>query len=219
MKPKTQEGREPGRPAPAMSVEPAHEAGRNRAGISAAEDTSVVETPGGMSRWEEEGGAPEPAAPAVEPQPAEPAVDYKDRWLRAEAELQNYRRRIQRESEQVRRAAEEAVLLELIATVDDLERALASVREAGAPETWTQGLTLVVQRVLDYLERQGVVPVDPAGRVFDPGLHEAILEMDAPQGAAPGTVVQVVRKGYRRGERPLRAVRVVVARISPRGDA
>jgi len=188
----------------------------------------LPEVPGGMSRWEEEGGAtgsaglpgPEAGAPGstVEPAPPEPAIDYKDRWLRAEADLQNYRRRAQRESEQVRRAAEEAVLLELIATVDDLERALSSAREAGAPESWTQGVALVVQRALDYLDRQGVVPVDPAGQAFDPELHEAILEMDTPSGAAPGAVLQVVRKGYRRGERPLRAARVVVARTSARSD-
>ncbi len=219
MKSRTHENREPVRPAPAGPAEPTPDPGRGAAVGAGAEDAPVVETPGGVSRWEEEGGATGSTAPAAGLESAEPAVDYKDRWLRAEAELQNYRRRVQRESEQVRRAAEEAVLLEVIVTVDDLERALGSAREAGAPESWTQGVTLVVQRALDYLGRQGVVPVDPAGQVFEPDLHEAILEVDAPQGAAPGTVVQVVRKGYRRGERSLRAARVVVARTPPRSDA
>jgi molecular chaperone GrpE len=58
----------------------------------------------------------------------------------------------------------------------------------------------------------GIEPVDPSGAPFDPNFHEAILEVDAPEGAAPGTVVQVAQKGYRRGDRSLRAARVVVAR-------
>jgi len=59
--------------------------------------------------------------------------------------------------------------------------------------------------------------VDPVQQPFDPNFHEAILEIDAPPGAAPGTVVQVVHKGYRRGDRALRPARVVVARAEAGG--
>jgi molecular chaperone GrpE len=163
------------------------------------------------AQWESEGGAVQPEGGGKGVLAPE-AVDYRDRWLRAEAELQNYRRRMQRESEQVRRAAEESVLLELIAVVDDLERALRVAEEAGAAESWTRGVALVVQRALDYLQRQGVTAVNPLGGPFDPSLHEAVLEMDATEGSAPGSVLQVVQQGYRRGERSLRAARVVVAR-------
>lgn len=149
-------------------------------------------------------GTPEASRPAAE--------DYQDRWLRAEAELQNYRRRVQREFEQVRRGAEEAVVLELIAVADDLERALAARPADGADAGWAQGVALVVQRIRDGLLRMGIEPVDPAGDPFDPNFHEAILEVDAPAGVAAGAVVQVAQKGYRRGDRALRAARVVVAR-------
>ena len=142
---------------------------------------------------------------------ADADADYHDRWLRAEAELQNFRRRAQREREESARNAEEAVLLELVHVVDDLERAIEAAQQAAAPESWTQGVKLVAQRVLDYLSRQGVHAVQPLGQPFDPRLHEALLELPAPEGFTPGQVTQVVQKGYRRGPRALRAARVVVA--------
>ena len=157
------------------------------------------------------------AAIAATEAPTAPLPDFRDRWLRAEAELQNFRRRAQREAEEGRRAAEERVLLEMIAVIDDLERALQAASESGAPEGWTRGVELTVQRLHDYLLRNGVAPVDPAGEPFDPRFHEALLEVEAPAGAAPGAVVSVTEKGYRRGDRSLRAARVVVAR-APAGE-
>src|SRR6185369_1952673 len=148
------------------------------------------------------------------PAEAEPAIDYKDRWLRSEAELQNYRRRVRRDVEDARRAAEEAVLLDLVSLLDDLERAVQAASDMGANPSWSEGVALVLQKGREYLERQGVTAVDPAGEPFDPNFHEAILEVDAPPGVAAGAVVQVVNKGYRRGARALRPARVVVARGS-----
>jgi molecular chaperone GrpE len=142
------------------------------------------------------------------------APDYKDRWLRAEADLQNYRRRATREWEDARRIAEESVFLEIIGALDDLDRAALSAAEQGASASWAQGVGLVAQRLRDYLARQGVREIDPLGQAFDPNLHEALIEVDAPEGARPGSVVQVVQKGYARGDRALRAARVVVARAN-----
>src|SRR5262245_52021020 len=82
--------------------------------------------------------------------------DYKDRWLRAEAELQNFKRRARREIEEARRGAEEAVLLDLVSWLDDLERALESAGETGAGSAWAAGVALVLQKGRAYLERQGV---------------------------------------------------------------
>jgi molecular chaperone GrpE len=77
-------------------------------------------------------------------------------------------------------------------------------------------VTLAINRALDYLARQGVQPVDPLGQPFDPELHEALFEAEAAD-RAPGTVMQVLDRGYRRGERALRAARVVVARAPAEG--
>jgi molecular chaperone GrpE len=157
------------------------------------------------------------AVPGAAGAPAEEEAGVlKDRWLRAEADLQNYRRRAAREREEARRNAEESVMLEVITALDDLERALATARDSGAPESWAEGVRMVVARLGDFLARQGVTPVDPLGQPFDPAFHEAVLEMEA-AGVPPGHVSQVVLRGWRRGERALRAARVVVAR-GPGGD-
>ena len=183
------------------------------------------EEPPAVSHWEEEGGIMEeaPAGPAVaatEPAapPTGPSPDYRDRWLRAEAELQNFRRRASREWEEGRRVTEEGVLLEMVAALDDLDRALDAARSSGGTGALIEGVVLVAQRLRDGLARRGVTVEDPLGQPFDPAFHEALLEVDAHAGAAPGTVVQVAHKGYRRGERALRAARVVVAR-TPAGSS
>ncbi len=159
-------------------------------------------------------GAAEPAqgADLGPPTEARDAAELRDRWLRAEAELQNYRRRAQRDLDEAERSAEERVMLEMIHALDDLDRALEAARGSKAPEAWLHGVRLVADRMKEYLARQGVVTLHPVGEPFDPAFHEALLEMDAPEGVAPGHVVQVVLTGYRRGARALRAARVVVAR-------
>lgn len=182
-----------------------------------AEDAEAV------NRWEDQGGpAQAPATPAeatpADETPVAEEPDYKDRWLRAEAELQNFRRRASRDWEEGRRLAEESVLFEMVAVIDDLERALTAADPSLSDTAWTQGVALVAQRIREYLARVGVTVEDPLGQTFDPAFHDALLELDAPEGAAPGTVLQVVQKGYRRGARALRAARVVVAR-APAGSA
>jgi molecular chaperone GrpE len=177
-----------------------------------------IDVPPEVIRWEDEGGIVEETSVAPGAPAEGAAPDYKDRWLRAEAELQNFRRRASREWEEGRRSAEEGVLLELVTALDDLERALEAARASGAQGAWIDGVALVAQRLRDGLARRGVTVEDPSGRPFDPAFHEALLEVDAPEGVAPGTVVQVAHKGYRRGERALRTARVVVAR-APAGSA
>ncbi len=142
------------------------------------------------------------------------APDYKDRWLRAEAEIQNTRRRAARDRDDAVRASEDRILLDLIEVLDDLERALAAVPADPTAGAWSQGVVLTAQRMRDALARRGVVPVAAVGEPFDPTFHEALLEVPAAEGVAPGSVAQEVQRGYRRGERALRAARVVVARAS-----
>ena len=138
--------------------------------------------------------------------------DYKDRWLRAEADMQYVRRRAARDRDEAIAATESRFLLDLIELLDDLERALAAFSPEQKDSPWAQGVALTAQRMRDTLARWNVVAVETVGRPFDPNVHEALLEIDAPDGAAPGTIVNEALKGYRRGERTLRAARVVVAR-------
>src|SRR5258708_1250536 len=92
------------------------------------------------------------------------AVDYHDRWLRAEAELQNFRRRAVRDRDESVRASEERLLGDVLEVLDDLERALASLDAARAGENWAQGVQLTAQRLRDLLVRAGVAPIEALGR-------------------------------------------------------
>ena len=178
-------------------------------------------------------GNPAPGAPANEPVtgpeaegPAEtlaagtanadrlPAAepDYKDRWLRAEAEVQNTRRRMLRDRDDAVRASEERILIDMVEVLDDLERALAALPAEQAGNAWAQGVSLTAQRLRDALARRGVTPIATVGEPFDPAVHDALLEVAPPEGVRPGAVVQEVQKGYARENRALRAARVVVAR-------
>ncbi|MFN8588012.1 MAG: nucleotide exchange factor GrpE [Candidatus Eisenbacteria bacterium] len=136
----------------------------------------------------------------------------QDRWLRTEADLQNVRRRSAREREEAVARAEESVLLDVIGLLDDLDRAIAALAAEQAAEAWAQGVSLTAQRMRDMLARHGVTPIAAVGQPFDPLVHEALLEIPAPEGIAPGCVAQEVAKGWQRGGRALRASRVVVAR-------
>ncbi len=90
--------------------------------------------------------------------------------------------------EETRRHAEESVMLEIIAALDDLERALDAAPGEGTSAAWAEGVRLVAQHLRDSLARRGVTVVDPAGESFDPTFHDALLELPAPDGVAPGTV-------------------------------
>jgi len=208
-------------PAGASSAE------RGAEGSAEAGDTRAPD-PGARGAQAGHPAEPGPGAPPDAPPPsggaapdveAESVETLRDRWLRTEAELQNFRRRAVREWDEARRGAEERTFLELIGVIDDLERALDAAREERAPGRWSDGVRLTVQRMRDYLARQGVVVLDPAGRPFDPAYHEAMLEMDPPAGVSPGHVIQVVLKGYARGDRVLRPARVVVARAASPGES
>jgi molecular chaperone GrpE len=170
-----------------------------------------MEEPGVSSEVEDAASASGPGG-ATEASAAGDAVDYKDRWLRTEADLQNFRRRAARDREEAVSRAQEAVLLDAIGVLDDLERALAVLTPEQAAEPWTQGVALTAQRMRDLLGRYGVREIEAVGRPFDPAVHDALLEIDPPEGVTPGTVAQVIMKGYRRVERALRAARVVVAK-------
>ncbi|MEO5988951.1 MAG: nucleotide exchange factor GrpE [Candidatus Eisenbacteria bacterium] len=190
-------------------------AAKGDAGVpSSAEDASLPQEDQATSPDAESFGS---GTTEVEGVPRTDSQDYKDRWLRAEADLQNFRRRAVRDREESVRMAEDRLLLELIGLLDDLERAIAALTPEQSVEAWVQGVVLTASRMRDSLSRHGVMVVPSVGQPFDPTVHEALLEIDPPTGVAPGAIVQEVQKGYRRGERSLRAARVVVARMQAGG--
>jgi molecular chaperone GrpE len=154
---------------------------------------------------------PEPEQPQSE-QPAPEEPDYKDKWLRAVAELDNVRKRAKRDVDVAQSRGIARLARELLPALDNFERALAAAESQ--PENrdhhLTDGIRLVQTELLGALARVGIEPDSPKGERFDPHRHEAIAQQPA-DGAEPGTIVEVYSAGYRYGDDVLRPAKVVVA--------
>ena len=158
---------------------------------------------------EEEQRAEGAARTADEAREERPPPDVDERYLRARADLDNYRKRSAQEVE--RRVAEqtERLLLDWIDAVDSVDRALRM-----AP---SDGLRSVLEQMEAILGRQGVERIGAPGDRFDPALHEAVAAQESDE-VPEGSVTEVARSGYRRGERVLRPAQVVVSRRPAQGS-
>lgn len=157
-------------------------------------------------------------------------ADLRDRLLRAHAEMENLRRRTEREVQDAKRYAVSAFARDLLGVADNLRRAIDAA-SPGKPEdesvdddadpalsAFLQGVELTERELLKALEKNGVTKIDPKGQIFDPHRHEAVFE--APDPSVPaGTVVQVMQEGYMIGDRILRPAMVGVARGGPKPQA
>lgn len=159
------------------------------------------------------------AEPAPPPTPEERAAAAEmaakqsyDRMLRTAADFENFRKRARRDIDDAKIAGRSGVLREVVPVIDNLERALA---HAGTIETAeargiADGVGLVLRQFAQALERCGVVPVEDTG-VFDPSIHEAVSQIESAD-APPGTIAQVLQRGYKIGDRLFRPALVVVTR-------
>jgi len=137
------------------------------------------------------------------------ADEYLDSLQRERAAFQNYRRRVERERTEQSQNVTGDLLLRLLPTLDDFYRAMDAVPEGGRNE-WFEGMTLILRKLERFLADEGVVEIEALGQPFDPAFHEAI-GVDANAGAESGTITQVLRRGYRLGDRVLRPALVRVA--------
>lgn len=128
--------------------------------------------------------------------------------LRALADFDNFRRRVDRDRLSMEHAGKRDIVTKLLDVMDDFERALAHVDEA--PPAVAQGLRALQRKVSGLLEAQGVTPFSSLGEKFDPRIHEA-LGVVTQAHLEPGTVAEELQRGYRWGEELLRAARVRVA--------
>jgi molecular chaperone GrpE len=128
--------------------------------------------------------------------------------LRALADFDNYRKRVERERESTAQAGKRQLVLALLDVLDDFERALAYGNTA--PASILTGARVIYQRLRDLLQAQGVVSYTSAGQPFDPALHEAVDVINTDQ-AMPGVVLNELSHGYRWGDEVLRPARVRVA--------
>ena len=134
--------------------------------------------------------------------------EYLDSLQRLKAEFDNYRKRAAREQGDLISRAAERLIVQLVPVLDDLERALdaADQHEEAKLE---EGVALVHRALVDALAKEGLSEIETDG-VFDPHIHEALLAQPA-EGKEPGTILQVLQKGYRVGDKVLRPARVIVA--------
>ena len=181
-------------------------------------------------------GAPDAApetAPQAEAAPdpvavlAKEAADLKDRLLRTLAEMENLRRRTEREVADSRVYAVTSFARDILAVADNMERAMKALDDeirdkvdAGV-KSLLDGVELTERELLKVMEKHGIKRLEPQGQKFDPNLHQAMFELPDPSVPA-GTVVQVMQPGYTIGERVLRPALVGIAKGGPKaapGDA
>jgi len=148
---------------------------------------------------------------------AREAAEYKDKLLRTLADMENLRRRTEREISDSRQYAIATFARDILAVADNMDRALAALdaelreKADAAVKALLDGVELTERELLKVLEKHGVTKFEPLGEKFDPNLHQAMYEVTDPSLPA-GTVAQVVQAGYMIGDRMLRPALVAVAR-------
>ncbi|MBA3393009.1 MAG: nucleotide exchange factor GrpE [Deltaproteobacteria bacterium] len=139
-----------------------------------------------------------------------------DRYLRSAADLENLRKRQKREVEDAKFDAKNKILKEMLPVVDNLERAIEHASSQAGTNPIVEGVQLVLRQFTTAFERLDVTPIEAMGQPFDPNLHEAISQQESE--APAGTVVQVLQRGYKTGDRLLRPALVVVAKAAAKAD-
>ena len=138
--------------------------------------------------------------------------EAKDRHLRARAEFDNYRRRMQDELARERELGVDSALMPVLNVYDDLERALEAAAVANEDGPFVTGVRAVRDSLLRQLEGLEVRPMGLRGESFDPSLHEALAVVPPGPDAADGTIVQVYSAGFVKGDRLVRPAKVIVAK-------
>ena len=158
----------------------------------------------------------EPTAPVAAPidpvaEAKAQAFEFKDKYLRMAADLDNFRKRARREVEDAERRGKESFLRDILPVFDNLERAVQHASQATDAKAVTDGVRMVLKQFESTLERSGITRVTTSGVSFDPMVHEAIQHLETTEHP-PGTVVAEVQAGYQLGDKLIRAAMVVVAK-------
>lgn len=138
------------------------------------------------------------------------AKETENKYLRAVADLENYRKRVQKEKDEVVQAVTDRLLKDFLEVKDHLELALSHSQGATDVKSLREGVTLTLKQLGNLLKKYGVEEIQALGELFDPAYHEAIHQEESAE-YKPGAVVHVYQKGYLVKERLLRPARVTVA--------
>jgi molecular chaperone GrpE len=141
----------------------------------------------------------------------EPREDESARYMRLAADFQNYKKRTEKEKSDIYAYANEKFAADLLDVIDNFERAIAQDASTGADEQFIEGMRLIMDQLVNVLERNDVKEISALGADFDPNLHHAVqMEESAEQGS--GKVTQVIQKGYMMKDKVLRPAMVIVAK-------
>ncbi|HVR42083.1 MAG TPA: nucleotide exchange factor GrpE [Thermoanaerobaculia bacterium] len=201
--------------------------------VSGDEDIYVIDDSGDLDEVQELAGYREAPVPVGEEDSSSPPAGsgrgagggaesvraesekLRDQLLRTRADLENYRKRAERERSEFRRYALADTLRELLPVLDNLERALAV--EGGAADDFRTGVEMIQRQLADVLARAGLSSNDPAGQPFDPSYHEAIAREETDE-VEPNRVIDVLQKGYLLHDRLLRPALVKVSAAPRSGE-
>jgi molecular chaperone GrpE len=145
------------------------------------------------------------------------AKENYDRFVRQVAELENFKKRTNREREDAIRFANEYLIKDLLPVIDNLERAVSHAKDGGNGKLLRDGVEMVLKGLLDILGKYGVVPISAVGHAFDPGRHEAMTQIESDEHP-PNAVVEEYHKGYLFHDRLLRPALVSVAKAPLKAD-
>ena len=136
----------------------------------------------------------------------EKAEGYLANWQRTQADFINYKRRSEQEKDENRKFANATLILGILPTIDDLERAFSSIPPRFANQAWVEGIRLIERKLKASLEAQGLAPIKAVGEPFDPSLHEAMRQDKGEEGI----VIVEMQKGYTFHDKVIRPSKVVV---------
>lgn len=149
---------------------------------------------------------------AIETPPEE--EDFKDKYFRLLAEMENTRKRMQKEKHEMTRFAIENVIAEVLSPIDTFESALGFTEQMSEDtRNWSKGFAMILSQFKDILSNHNIAAFHSMGELFDPHKHEAV-EVEETDDHPEGTILKEFLKGYKSGERIIRAARVKVARTT-----
>jgi len=119
--------------------------------------------------------------------------EYKNRWIRTQADFDNYRKRIQREIQEINLYAGEQLIKDILPVIDNFERALNSAK--GSDDAFYKGVQMIYQQLIDILKKHEVKEIEAVGKPFNPNFHEAVMTIES-EDLEPDTVAEVLLKGY-----------------------
>ena len=169
------------------------------------EDSEKPQPEGDHQEDTEARDLPEDLTSALE-QEKERADKNLANWQRAQADLANYKKRVEVEKQELAKFANAALVGSLVSLVDDFERARATIPDSILGMTWVEGLFLIERKLLSTLEVSGLSVIKALDEDFDPNLHEAVMHGEGPEGK----VVEEFQKGYKLHERVIRPAMVKV---------